>query len=162
MPTKKTTTKKSTNKKPVTKKTTTKKVTTRKPTTSASRKTPSVIIKENPIKKINHTSSFCPSKMGPIVGIFLLLINTILLLIVAFKLSSHKALFQAMDDFEAMRVGGKENHQIMKEIYQMDAYKKDQKMRLDTTLNALKQMDAQGTTPTAVINQNTNSTTNNK
>ena len=58
-------------------------------------------------------------------------------------MTSQNALFGAMEDFEAMRVGGHENHNIMKDIYKLDAYKNDQKMRLETTLNALQQMDLQ-------------------
>ncbi len=141
MPTKKTTTKKPVAKKATTKKPVTKKVPSKKVTI---KKSPTVIVKENAIKKDACSASHC--KRTSLLIVILLLINTALLLIVAFKTTSHKALFSAMDDFEAMRVGGKENHQIMKEIYKLDAYKQDQKNRLQATLQALQQMNLTPTT----------------
>lgn len=139
--TKKATTKKVVNKNPVSKKTVTRKVTNKKPTTKpAIKKTPAVIVKENVIKK-NAYAEPTYTKIKSIMVVILLLINTALLCIIAFRTTTHTALFTAMEDFEAMKVGGQENHKIMEEIYQLDAYKNDQKNRLETTLNALKQMD---------------------
>lgn len=145
MATKKTTTKRTTTKKPAAKKTATRKPAAKKTTTRrvvtkkpAIKKTPAVIVKENTIKK---STCQAPCKVGPILVVILLIINTALLFIIAFKTTSNKALFTAMEDFEAMRVGGPENHEIMKEIYKLDAYKNDQKTRLETTLNALQQMN---------------------
>jgi len=142
MPAKKTTTtKKATTKKPVAKKPTVKK--TVKRTTSVAKKPTTVIVKENSIKKETCNTPCGNPKAIATFAIILLVINTILLGLLVFKTTSQKALFGAMEEFEAMRVGGIENHNIMKEIYKLDAYKNDQKMRLETTLNALQQMNLQ-------------------
>lgn len=151
MPTKKTT-KKKTTKKPTTKKSVAKKSPTpkksKKKTTPAAKKTATVVVKENTIKKDASCNTSCGRKAMAALVIILLIINTALLAFIAFKTTSQKELFGAMEKFETIRVGGSENYEIMKEIYSLDAYKTDQKMRLETTLNALKQMDLQATPQT--------------
>jgi hypothetical protein len=152
MPVKKTTTKA-----PVAKPTAKAAVTAKKTTTTVKKVpvTPTVIVKENAVKKevCNTNTDSCGKKARATLAIALLLINTVLLAIVAFKSTSQKSLFRAMDEFEAMRVGGEANHQIMTEIYGLDAYKNDQKMRLETTLNALKQMDLQAEPTTTAVTE---------
>jgi hypothetical protein len=70
----------------------------------------------------------------------LVLINTLVLacMIISHALWFKNPMMASLERFEAVRVGWIENHQIMKEIYSLDAYKADQKARLEQTLNTLK------------------------
>ena len=162
-----TTTKKTTTKKPATKKPVTKKT-----STTASKKTPvtktvaaqkkpvvvtkkpvvtpkaEVIVKEKTVK--NSCEKTSCHKARAALAMILLVINTVLLGLIAFKATTQNTLFGALEEFEAMRVGGQENHNIMKEIYKLDAYRNDQKMRLETTLNALQQMNLNTDTPVEI------------
>jgi len=147
MPTKKTTTKKTTTKKPVTKKTTTKKPVAKKTIKTVTKATPktSVVVKE--INKTNNCVS-CPKGRAVIASIFaiLLIINTILLALLFFNNPNQTAFYDALESFEATKVGGETNYNVVKEIYKLPAYQEDQMRRLEATLGTLKQMEADGTT----------------
>jgi len=139
MPAKKTTTRKTTTKKPATKKPVTKKTQAKK----TSIKKPTVIVKENTLKKSDNycTSGSCKWAW---IGMVLLVVNTVLLILLLNKGTNYGTITTALEEFEATRVGGIENHAIMQEIYKLNSYKKDQKRRLETTLDALKQLETEG------------------
>lgn len=136
----------------------TKKTTTSDEKKPATEKATTVVVKEKAVKQESCTSNSSCDKKKACMILILLGINTILLWLIAFKMTSHKALFGAMEEFEAMRVGGVENHNIMKEIYGLNAYKNDQKMRLETTLNALNQMETQAAATAPETIENTQAT----
>jgi len=155
MPAKKTTTKKTTKKtttkKPTAKKTVTKRTTTKKATNPVA----TVIVKKQPTNHKTNTSCCTTSNCGkfaPHIIVILLLINTFLLVFMFLKKpveieqTVETAFYNALEKFEATKVGGEENYNVIKEIYNLEAYQQDQKRRLDTTLNTLKQIQKDGTT----------------
>jgi len=156
MPTKKPTTKntkKTTVKNPVAKKSATKKPTVIKTVKTISKTTPktSVVVKE--INK-NNSCTPCPKGKALIASLIaiLVVINTILLALLFFKNPNETAFYDALEKFEAAKVGGEANYKVVKEIYELPAYQEDQMRRLEATLGTLKQMDADGTTLPIIAN----------
>lgn len=134
MPLKKTTTKKTPAKKTVVKKKTTVKkvVATKKPT---------VIVKENPIKKNKTGCMFKDKGMHWVIIAILLVINTVLLIVLSANTNSFQ---KTLENFETEKVGGASNYELIQEIYKMDIYKVDQQRRLETALQQLKGLEDNG------------------
>lgn len=126
---------------PVKKTTTAKKTATKKPVAkrTVTKKAPAVVVTENAIKSDTCNTAKACCKTGGLIMMVLTILNTIILLIVLLK---SPGTFNALESFEALRVGGEENYNIVQEIYELDSYKQDQSQRLQTTLDFLKNPQA--------------------
>jgi len=139
MPVKKTTTKKA----PAKTTTTKKKPTTKKTTVP---KKPTVIVKENPIKKISSNCIFEKKGFPGMIIAIILILNTILLCTILAKNKTNEDTASIIKQFEIEKVGWEENYKLIQEIYSLDIYKLDQKRRLETVLQQLKDLESQGKT----------------
>jgi hypothetical protein len=80
------------------------------------------------------------------VAIVLLVLNTILVGLLATGYTVKKA----MQDMEARRVGGRENYELIQQIYDLEEFKQQQRFQIEQTLQALQAPTQQGN-PNALI-----------
>lgn len=80
------------------------------------------------------------------IAIVLLVLNTILVGLLATGYTVKKA----MQDMEARRVGGRENYELIQQIYDLEEFKQQQRFQIEQTLQALQAPTQQGN-PNALI-----------
>lgn len=109
---------------------TTKKPTTRRTASKTITKTASVAS-----SKPTCNTDMCGISMNT-VTLILLIVNTVLLLFVA----SNFTINRALQNMEIQRVGGIENYETIQKIYELDAFKEQQRFQIEQTYQALQGM----------------------
>lgn len=92
-------------------------------------KKPTVTVETKKITSSDTCSTNSCSTFGKIIILLLLIANTVLVSLVLVNQTK----------MEALRAGGKENYDLLKQVFQTDGYKMQQKQQLEQALQVLAQ-----------------------